>query len=76
MKKEYVPPRADVLLLAPCEALAAWDWGFGSKWTGQQYFAPNSNNNLTSGIAMGGLFDTARGDVFTTDGFVIKKDNT
>ena len=70
MKKEkYVPPRADVLMLAPCEALAAWDWGFGSQWTGQKYFPAT----LASGIAMGGLFDKEKGDVFTDDGFVIKK---
>lgn len=69
-RKEYVPPRADVLLLAPCEALAVWDWGFGSTWGGQKYF--EAAGNLASGISIGGLFGGSD-DVFTEDGFVIKK---
>ena len=69
MKKEYVPPYAEVLLLAPCEALAAWDWGFGSKWEGHKYF--KSTDSLASGVAIGGLFNS---DIdMTEDGFVIKQ---
>ena len=67
-KREYVPPRAEVLMLAPCEELAVWEWGFGSKWTGQQYF--QSTDTLASGIAMGGKFSDSID--MTGEGFVIK----
>lgn len=72
-KKEYVPPRADVLLLAPCEKLAALDWGFGSRWTGQQYF--KSEGDLASGVALGGIF-SGDGIDMTVEGFVIKDSTT
>ena len=70
MKKAYVPPKAELFLLAPNEGIAAWDWEFSSKWEGQKYF--EAAGNLASGIAIGGLFGGSD-DTFTEDGFVIKK---
>ena len=69
MKKEYIPPKVDVVMLAPCERIAAVDWEFSSKWAGEWYF--EAIEDLGSGIAMGGWFDKDE-DSFTSDGFRIK----
>ena len=68
MRKEYGPPRADVLLLAPCEDLALIDnrFGFGKQWHNEFFGDPGA-----SGFAFGGSFKD--NDYLTEDGFVIKK---
>lgn len=67
-KKEYVSPKADVMLLAPCEALAAVDCGFGAAWrdTWGRFTDPGG----ASGIAFGGTFEP--NDVTQDGGFIIK----
>jgi len=67
-RNKYVPPKVEIICLAPCEAVAAWDWKFGSTWTGEKYF--NVPSTLASGIAMGGGFNSE--DFLAEDGFVIK----
>ena len=66
MRKEYVPPRADVLLLAPCEDLAVIDnrFGFGQQWHNTGPFgAPGA-----SGFAITDKFESYTDE----DAFVIK----
>ena len=68
-KKEYVPPVADMILLAPCETLAdTSDWGFGNAW--REEWGRFDIGTVASGIAFGGSdFD----DMIEDDGFFIKK---
>lgn len=65
MRKEYVPPKADVLLLAPCEDLAAIEnrFGFGKQWHNGFFGAPGA-----SGFAITDKFTSYTDD----DAFVIK----
>ena len=66
-KKEYIPPEAKVILLAPSENLAVFEWKFGKAWrTEYGYFTENG----ASGIAVTGTF---LDDKWAEDGFVIKQ---
>ena len=65
-KIEYVPPVAEVILLAPCERLAAWDHEFGNVWRNPGKFTTDSG---FTGIAFG---DDKFDDYDTDSGFVIK----
>lgn len=67
-RKEYVPPTAEVILLAPDENLAAWDWGFQSPWK-QGYLPATEEVASAVGVINGGLTTSAWGD----DGFTIVK---
>ena len=52
-KKEYTPPTAEIILLAPCERLALNDFGWRiENIPGQTYFQENG----ASGIAIAGTF--------------------
>ena len=54
-RKEYVPPTAEIILLAPHEKLAANDFRFDSIWgRHENYFT----NETGSGIAVAGTFGT------------------
>ncbi|MBQ2997226.1 MAG: hypothetical protein IJE22_08365 [Oscillibacter sp.] len=58
-KKEYVPPMAEMILLSPCEALAAEDWAFGRAWKNESDWGKFS----ASGFAFGGSnFDDVGND--------------
>ena len=62
-RKEYVPPEAEVILLAPSEKLSAWDWSFDSHdWKASNYF-PN-NGETASAIVVTGTW--------TEDGYTIQ----
>ena len=65
-RKEYLPPLAEVILLAPCEELAVieWKFGFGSTWKNGYY---PKDENSASGIAMNGTFGEGYG--FGSDRF-------
>ena len=49
-KIKYVPPLADVILLAPCEHLAAWEYSFEKTWKNPGKFVTDSG---FTGIAFG-----------------------
>ena len=65
-RKHYTPPTAEVILLSPCEALAATEWGFGKSWRNDLgYFTEGG----ASGIAVtGSILENS----WKEDGFVIK----
>ena len=65
-KKELVPPRAEMILLAPCEDLAFDDWAFGSAWRNQ--WGKFKDDTKGSGVAFGGTFET-----YGTDNAFFKK---
>ena len=69
-RKEYVPPAAEVLLLAPSEKLAAWDWGFDTLWKREAGYHPGAEG-LASAIVVTGQFGTE--DYTEDSGFFIKK---
>ena len=55
MKKVYIAPAAEVVLLAPTEALAAWDWSFENVWkAGYDLGDPEKNIASSVGIINGG----------------------
>ncbi|MBQ2995903.1 MAG: hypothetical protein IJE22_01520 [Oscillibacter sp.] len=72
-KKQYLPPAAEVVLLAPCEGLAAWEFGFGKSWK-NGYYSAGEGNGTASGIAMNGSF--GNDFVFGEDGFFTKPTST
>ena len=64
-KMKYVPPVAELILLTPCEHLAAWEYSFKNTWKSHGRFETASDFN---GIAFGGdKFDAfgEGGDFFT-----------
>lgn len=66
-KKEYLPPAAELILLAPCERLAAWDTSFEERWFhGFNILAGASAGNL-------GIITEVKDDTWEDSGFVIKK---
>lgn len=69
-KTKYVPPTAELILLAPCENLASsWDWGFKETWRSTWGRIPAANG-LASGVAFGGeIFDSTDQ---SESGFIIK----
>ena len=65
-RKEYVPPTAEVILLAPDEKLAAWDWSFDHfAWKESAYY--QAQGNAASAIVVNGT------NVWAEDGYTIKK---
>ena len=72
VKKEYVPPVAEVILLAPTEKLAVNDYGFGKNWwAGPGYFSDLETRTASAvGIHGGGTLDASNWD---EDGYTIKK---
>jgi len=69
-RKVYIAPEAEVILLAPAEGLAAWDWSFESKWQ-SGYFKKNGVLSAV-GIINGGIEDEPNG-IWSEDGFIIKR---
>ena len=67
-KIKYVPPMAELVLLAPCESLATIDWGFQKTWDHKGYFTENG----ASAIAVTGRFDSDGDYISEGSGFVIK----
>ena len=68
-KKFYIAPSAEMLMLVPCEQLAAKDWGFNSTWE-NGYFTFNSSNRTASGVGIkGGYYDP------DDDGYTIVRGN-
>lgn len=66
-KIKYVPPVAELIQLAPCERLAAFDWEFQKIWKHEGFFTVNG----ASGIAVTGGFGS--NDYMNEDaGFIIK----
>lgn len=66
-KTKYVPPAAELILLAPCENLAVDDWAFGNAWR-TQWGKFRDTATGASGVAFGGnTFDKygTDGDFFT-----------
>ena len=51
-KIKYVPPAAEMILLAPCENLAFQDWAFGKSW--RQEWGKFKDDNGASAIVFGG----------------------
>ena len=71
-KRTYIPPKAELVLLAPCEGLANWDWAFGNTWRSQGFH--ERDGSIASAIAMNGGFGAdGYPTLDTDDGFVIKK---
>lgn len=70
-RKTYTPPTAEIILLAPEEKLAAWDWSFDIWKHG--YIAPSENQVASAvGIINGtGVLNDDKN--WTGDGFVIKR---
>lgn len=60
-RKEYVPPTAEVILLAPDEKLAAWDTGFTHDNSG--WFL-NTDTGASAVTAYGTFADDNMGDGF------------
>lgn len=71
-KKEYVPPAAEVILLAPSETLAAWDWDFGNVWKSAGYHPPGTDT--ASAVVITGAFGSGE-NWDEGDGFVIKRNS-
>ena len=70
-KMKYVPPAAELILLAPCENLAFDDWAFGDAWRTQ--WGKFKDDAKGSGVAFGGAFGT---NDYSTDGDFFTKNNT
>ena len=68
-RKEYVPPAVEMVLLEPCEKLAAWEWGFDTLWKNPGYYP--AKEGLASAIVTTG--DFANADYTEDSGFFIKK---
>ena len=65
-KIKYVPPAAEVILLAPCESLAAWEYSFERTWKNPGRFTTTpsglagiafGDDKFDSGDATSGFFD-------------------
>ncbi|MBQ2996508.1 MAG: hypothetical protein IJE22_04645 [Oscillibacter sp.] len=69
-RKAYVPPAAEMILLAPCERLAAWEYSFQNTWTNIQGRFNNAYN-LGGGSGITGTFTDQ--DYFGEDGFTVKQ---
>ena len=67
-KMKYVPPTAELILLAPCENLAFDDWAFGNAWRDQ--WGKFKDDAKGSGVAFGGTFEKygTDGEFFTKSG--------
>ena len=70
-RKEYVPPTAEVILLAPDEKLAAWDWKFGSYTWGEGYISATGTTASAVGIINGAGIEG--NPIFGEDGYTIIK---
>lgn len=70
-KKVYTAPVAEVILLAPCEGIAAWDWKFENSWK-NGYF-PRSEKQLYSAVGIINGGGVEGNPLFTEDGFTIVK---
>ena len=70
-KRNYVPPEAEMILLSPCEAVAAWDWNFSNVWKNPGYFNA-AQTGTASAIVVAGTFAPAGDTDWNGDGFVIK----
>lgn len=57
-KTAYVPPAAELILLAPCENLAFDEWAFGNAWK-NQWGKFKITSTGASGVAFGGEFTPA-----------------
>ena len=69
-RKTYTPPTAEIILLAPEEKLAAWDWSFDIWKHG--YTAASSDGTVASAVGIingNGVLN----ETWTDDGFVIKR---
>ena len=71
-RKVYTAPTAEVVLLAPAETLAAWDWSFNSVWK-SGYVQGSGNVYSAVGIINGGAGLDGDSGLWPEDGFVIKK---
>lgn len=69
-KTKYVPPAAELILLAPCEKLAAWDWKFGNIWQNTGYYTAGEIGNASAIVVTSGFLDE---DYTEDSGFFIKK---
>ena len=65
-RKEYTPPEAEIILLAPCDRLAAMDRKFGYNWKTPEGYFPAADD-FASGVAFSGDFGVNDGDGFTFD---------
>ena len=72
-KKVYTAPAAEVILLAPAETLASWDWSFNSVWKSGYEGLSETNIFSAVGIINGGA--GLNESIWAEDGFVIKKTN-
>ena len=70
-RKTYTPPTAEIILLAPEEKLAAWDWSFENVWK-NGYVGPDAEQGTASAVGIingNGVLN----ETWTDDGFVIKR---
>ena len=75
-KRVYAAPVAELILMAPCESIAAWDWNFGNVWKSAGYHPPGTDT--ASAVVITGTFGPfGIGDEQNPygDGFVIKHNN-
>ena len=71
-RKEYVPPTAEIILLAPKEQLSALDWTFqGYAWKDDGYKV--AGNGVASAVAVNGGFGL---DDWAEDGFTFQQSTT
>jgi len=71
-RKVYTAPEAEMILLAPVEGLAAWDWNFKTNWQNTWHNGLNAAGSAV-GIINGGAGLDENKDFWGEDGFVIKK---
>ena len=69
--KIYTAPSADVVLMVPCEQIAAKDWKFGSTWH-DGYFTFGTAPNTASGVGIQDDFTYTEG----ADGYTIIRGKT
>ena len=63
-RKEYIPPEAEVILLAPAEKLSAWDWSFGNiAWENTGYH--RGSEGIPSAVVVQ--------NTWTEDGFTFER---
>ena len=70
-RKVYTAPAAEVVLLAPVETLAAFDWNFDNVW--KNGYVSGTDVFSAVGIINGGAGLDGDSGFWEEDGFVIKK---
>lgn len=70
-KKAYVPPAAEMILLAPCERIAAWEYSFQNTWMGDIKGRFGDAYGLGGGSGITGTFGSEH--YFGNESFEVKK---